>query len=165
MLDGVAPGGFNARMSRLPRSLLDRRMELARNQAALLKQISELEEALKAIDYSLRAIDPEWVPPKLTRPVSKTRLPRGAVSSGCLALLRRNPVLWTSELASMLAEQHALTFVDRRAELDFASAVAMALRRYEGRGFVEIVEKEQRTKELRWRLGARFTRRLELVAE
>ena len=152
-------------MTRLPKALKQRRAELAYEHVTLLQRLAEVDTEIRALDFSLRTLDPSWTPPTRTgKPCKATVLPRGAVSMGCLALLRQQPVLWTGEIAQALARQYSVTFADRRAELDFASAVAMALRRYERRGFVDAAERNPATGELRWRLKRGANGRLSVVS-
>ncbi len=151
-------------MSRLPSVLKQQRSLLAYEKLTLLRRLSEVDKQLSSLDYTLRLMDPEWSPPaKVSKPVRATLLPRGAVATGCLAALRQHAVLWTGEIAQQLAEEHGLTFTERRGEVDFASAVAMALRRYERKGFVEAVERNPSTGEFRWRLRRGGNGRLALV--
>lgn len=84
------------------------------------------------------------------------------VATACLDALRRQSDMSTPERACLIAAQNRLTFVDKNAEQDFASSVAMALRRYERQGLVEEVGTEERT--LRWRLRTCADGRLNLVA-
>lgn len=66
--------------------------------------------------------------------------------------MRQRGPLWTHELTSLVAARYRLTFADRRSELDFASAVAMPLRRYERRWLLAVLEKDQKSAALRWSL-------------
>jgi hypothetical protein len=151
-------------MSRLPKLLKEKRALLAYEQVQLARRLSEVQAELRALDYTLTTLDADWEPPaRVTKPARGTLLPRGAVATGALALLRQHPALWAGEVAQHLATQYSVTFADRRAELDFASAVAMALRRYERKGFVEVVERSDSTGELRWRLRRGANGRLALV--
>jgi hypothetical protein len=81
-----------------------------------------------------------------------------------LEALRRQKEVTTPELARLLVAQIRLTLADKQAEQDFASSVAMAMRRYERQGLVEEVGKEERTGALRWRLRIGADGRLNLVA-
>jgi hypothetical protein len=74
------------------------------------------------------------------------------LSRDCLHFLKAERELWTPELVCRLVERHRLTFATREEEQDFASGVAMALRRYERQGVVEVVGKDAKTQALRWRL-------------
>jgi hypothetical protein len=140
-------------MSRTPTILTDKRAELAYERTQLVSRISDLDKHIEALDYALQVVDPNWVPSnKIKRPMRKPRLPRGALSQNCLSLLRRHGALWTTELTKMIGEQFKLKFDDRKAELSFASSVAVALRRYEGQGVVEITERDEHTRGLKWRL-------------
>jgi hypothetical protein len=128
-------------------------MELSIERAYLLTRLGTIDQELSALEHSINVVDPTWTPPKkLRRPAKGTRLPRGAVAQCCLEFLRLRGPLWTHELAKLIAARYRMTFDDRRAELDFASAVAMALRRYERRGLLNILERDQKTAALRWSL-------------
>jgi hypothetical protein len=139
--------------TRLPRLLVQRRAELAYERVTLARRAAEVDAEVTALDTAIKALDPSWKPPtKIGKPCKAATLPRGAVSTGCLSALREHPVLWTHEIAAILARDYGVEFKDRRAELDFASATAMALRRYERRGFLEVVERDATTGALRWRI-------------
>jgi len=102
---------------------------------------------------TLRLLDADWAPPALApRKLKPSRLPYGLLSRDCLHFLKCDGDLWTPELVERLARRHRLTFSDRGAEQDFASAVAMALRRYERQGLLQVVQKDSKTQALRWRL-------------
>jgi hypothetical protein len=141
-------------MRRLPRSLTSKYLDLARERESLRVRLAEVDAGLSSVVYALRVLDPAWAPPKVLPRRQKriTQLPRGAVASGCLELLRRHGELSTPALGRHLAVQHRLRLQDKAAEADFASSVAMALRRYERQGVVEVVGKDARTGALRWRL-------------
>lgn len=145
---------FNVAMTSLVlRKLQCRHMELSIERADLLTRLGTLDQELSALEHSIGIVDPTWTPPKkLRRPAKGTRLPRGAVTQTCLELLRQRGPLWTHELAELVAARYRLTFDDRRAKLDFASAVAMAMRRYERRGLLDVLEKDQKSAALRWSL-------------
>jgi hypothetical protein len=139
--------------SRAPHQLTDKYEELLRERTEALARIEELDRELHYLDYSLRLLSPDWAP--AARPVKKlkaSRLPRGVLSRDCLHLLKTDGELWTRELVSRLAQRHHLKFTRREEEEDFASAVAMALRRYERQGVLEVVAKDAKTQALRWRL-------------
>jgi hypothetical protein len=128
-------------------------MELSLERASLLTRLGETDQELSALEQAIAVVDPAWSPPKkLRKPAKGTRLPCGAVAQACLVLLRQNDSLWTHELTPIVVARYKLSFDTRRAELDFASAVAMALRRYERRGLVDVVERDQKTGALRWAL-------------
>lgn len=82
----------------------------------------------------------------------------GKVATGCLEALRRQPEMATPELVRLISAQNRLTFADKKAEQDFASNVAMTLRRYERQGLVEKVGEDERTGALRWRLRTGLVR-------
>ncbi len=139
--------------SRAPRQLTDRYEELLRERTDALARIEELDRELGYLDYSLRLLSPDWAP--AAKPVKKlkaSRLPRGVLARDSLHVLKTEGELWTPELVSRLAQRHHLKFPKREDEEDFASAVAMALRRYERQGALEVVAKDSKTQALRWRL-------------
>lgn len=140
---------------RVPRQLTDKYEALLAERTASLARIEELDRELDYLDYSLRLLATDWSP--LARPAKKlkvSRLPRGVLSRDCLHFLRSDGELWTPELVTRLAQRHRLSFAKREEEQDFASAVAMALRRYERQGALEVVGKYAKTQALRWRLRA-----------
>jgi len=153
-------------MARMPRSLTQKYTTLAHERADLKARLAAVEAELTSVGYALKVIDPSWAPPaKLPRRQKRvTGLPRGAVAGACLEVLRRSPELSTPEIAARIAMQHRLRFADSQAELDFASSVAMALRRYERQGLVEVVGKDERSGALRWRLKLTGAGRLSVVA-
>ena len=110
-------------------------------------------------------VEPGWKAPKTLPRLQKrvTALPWGKVATGCLEALRRQSEMSPPELACLIAAQNRLTFVDKKAEQDFASSVAMALRRYERQGLVEEVGKDERTGALRWRLRTGADGRLSVL--
>jgi hypothetical protein len=139
--------------SRVPHQLTDKYEALLNERTAAVARIEELDRELHYLDYSLQLVSPDWAP--AARPVKKlkaSRLPRGVLSRECLHLLKTDGELWTRELVSRLAERHHLKFAKREEQEDFASAVAMALRRYERQGVLEVVTKDAKTQALRWRL-------------
>jgi hypothetical protein len=164
-LDGGFQPVSNGWMStRTPTALKEKRAEMAYERAQLAKRMAELDAEVDALDYALRVIDPEWVPPRrISKPGRQTLLPRGAVAQSCLQYLRQHAALWTPELAKLIATRFKLVFEGKQAEQDFASSVAMALRRYERQGLLEVVETDPRTTALKWRLRTGPDGRLALV--
>jgi hypothetical protein len=139
--------------SRVPRQLTDKYEALLGERSAALARIEELDRELDYLDYSLRLLAPDWSPAaKAPKKPKASRLPRGVVARDCLHFLKTEGELWTRELVSRLTQRHHLKFATREDEEDFASAVAMALRRYERQGAVEITQKDAKTRALRWRL-------------
>lgn len=137
---------------------------MAYERAQLARRMAQLDDEIEALDYALRVLDPDWQPPRrISKPVRQTLLPRGAVAQGCLQYLRQHEALWTADVARLLAERFRLTFDDKRAEQDFASSVAMALRRYERQGLLEVVDRDSRTAALKWRLRTGSDGRLALL--
>lgn len=139
--------------SRIPRQLTKKYNDLLREKLETVARLKELDRELEALAYSLRVLSPNWVPPtKAPKKQGRSRLPHGAVGRGCLQALRAHGELWTPELVMQLAQRHRVTFRSRSEEEDFASAVAMALRRYERQGLLEVTAKNAKTQALRWRL-------------
>lgn len=140
--------------SRVPHQLTDKYEALLSERTAALARIEELDRELDYLDYSLRLLAPDWSPAAKQAKKLKARMPRGVLSRDCLHFLKREGELWTPELVTRLAQRHHLKFATREEEQDFASAVAMALRRYERQGALEVVGKDGKTQALRWRLRA-----------
>lgn len=146
--------------SRVPRQLTDKYESLLGERSAALARIQELDRELDYLDYSLRLLAPDWARAgKAPKKLKASRLPRGVVARDCLHFLKTEGELWTGELVVRLAQRHQLKFSSREDEEDFASAVAMALRRYERQGAVEMTEKNAKTRALRWRLHDDLARR------
>jgi hypothetical protein len=137
--------------TRLPRPLTDKYHELMRERVEAAARIEELDRELASLDYALRLLDPAWQPPRRTQKAQRpSRLPPGLLSRDCLSVLKDQGEMWTPDVVAVIAKRRRVQFVDRKDELDFASAVAMALRRYERKGFLEVVERDNTTKALRW---------------
>ena len=144
----------------IPRPLTDRYDDLLREQLATSTRLDEIRRELGALEYSLQILDPEWEPPaKPPRTQKPHRLPTGTVSKDCLVMLQQHGELWTRELVNLLIVRRKLKFTDRHDAGRFASAVAIALRRYERRGFLEIVDRDERTNTLKWRICASHSHR------
>ncbi len=138
---------------RIPSRLTAKYGELLRERQATARRLDELDSELAALSYALRVLDPDWAAPTRTpRKPSASRLPHGALSRECLSLLKSEGALWTPQVVQLIAARRQLVFSDRKDELDFASAVAMALRRYAKQGLVETVDRDPRNGALRWRL-------------
>lgn len=163
-VDSRAPGGVHGGIttSRAPRQLTDKYEALLGERSAALARIEELDRELDYLNYSLKLLAPVWTPAaKVPRKLKASRLPRGAVARDCLHFLRTDGELWTSELVGRLTQRHHLKFASREDEEDFASAVAMAFRRYERQGSVTITERNAKTRALRWQLTGGLSHRLE----
>jgi hypothetical protein len=138
---------------RLPRQLTDKYDSLLRERLEAATRMEVLDRELESLGYAMRVLDPEWSPPaKARKKQAASRLPHGSVSRDCLALLRQHGQLWTPELVNLLIQRKRLRFTTRQSELDFASAAAMALRRYECKGLLEVTEQDPQTQALRWRI-------------
>lgn len=139
--------------SRLPRQLTAKYHDLMRERVEAAARIEELDREIAALEYAMRVLDPEWEPPARTQKKQRpSRLPPGVLSRDCLAVLKEAGELWTPEVAQRIAQRRRIQFIDRKDELDFASAVAMALRRYERQQFLEVVDREARTGAFKWRI-------------
>lgn len=138
---------------RTPRKLKQHRAELALERQQLVARLAVIDREVAALDYALKLLDPEWkAPKKVAVPFKRGPLPRGAVAAWCLRLLRQYGELWTPEVVRHIVDANRLRFDSRRASEDFASSVAMALRRYERAGAVEEVGLDPRNQARRWRL-------------
>lgn len=139
--------------SRLPRQLTAKYHDLMRERVDAAARIEELDRELAALEYAMRVLDPQWEPPSRTQKKQRpSRLPPGVLSRDCLTVLKEAGELWTPEVVQRIAARRRIKFVDRKDELDFASAAAMALRRYERQGFLEVVDREARTGAFKWRI-------------
>jgi len=108
---------------------------------------------LRGLDYAIRVVDPSWKPPKrASRPRGPFRLPKGKITVETLRTLKERPGLSAPELAEIVAARCALKLVTKTEREDFTSSVGMALRRFERRGVLEIIEKNARTGALHWRI-------------
>ena len=141
--------------ARLPRELIRKRSALSYERAELRARLSQVEDEIRALDYAIAVLDPEWKPSgKLRKPRAPARWPRGALTTTCLRLLRQQPGLSATELAKLVAPQCGIVLTTKDQRHDLASAITMSLRRYERKGFVEVAGKEESTGSLRWRICA-----------
>lgn len=151
-------------VARLPRVLVQHRSALAAERARLLARVAELDVEIAAVDEAIFVIKPDWQPPKKVATVPKApRLPRGAVSQAALMLLRQRLLATTAEIAEEVARRHGVRLATTREKQDFASAVAMALRRFERRGLVSVVDQDATTGCLTWRINLDEEGRLTIV--
>ncbi len=142
-------------VARLPRELTRKHSALSYERAELRARLSRVEDELRALDYAIAVLDPEWKPSgKLRKPRAPARWPRGTLTTTCLRLLRQQPGLSATELAKLVAPQCGIVLTTRDQRHDLASAITMSLRRYERKGLVEIAGKEESTGALRWRICA-----------
>lgn len=140
-------------VTRLPRQLTEKYHDLMRERVQVVARVEEIDRELAALDYAIKVLDPEWEPPARTQKKQRpSRLPVGVLSRDCVAALKQQGEMWTPEVVALVAKRRHIQFADRKEELDFASAVAMALRRYERQGFLETVERDPRTQALKWRI-------------
>lgn len=137
---------------RLPKALTRKRNELAYELAQAATTQARLREELRAVDYTLKLLDPQWKPPmKPHKPSARRALEHGQIARTCLEILRVMPGISTPELADQVAEECKVTFKTPVAREDFASSVAMALRRYQRKGLLEVVGEHPKTGALKWR--------------
>jgi hypothetical protein len=137
---------------RLPRTLTKKRNALAYELGQLEVRITQVREGLRALDYSIKLLDPAWKPRKVHKPMISRGLRSGAIARACLSVLREMPGLATPVLADQVAEECGVTLDTAAAREDFASSVAMALRPYERKGLLEITGKHRTTGALSWRV-------------
>lgn len=137
---------------RLPTPLTSTYNALAYEQTQLEARLAQVREDMMGLAASIRLIDPNWKPKRAHKPVKTRGLGHGAISRVTLKQVRLNPGASTQELSARVAADCGLQLMTMREREDFASAVAMCLRRYERRGILEVVGKNDRTKALRWRV-------------
>lgn len=155
---------------RLPRTLTKKRNALAYELGQLEARIAQVREELRALDYTFRLLDPAWkAPRKAHKPPISRGLRHGDIARTCLSILREMPGLATPALTDYVAEECGVRLTTRAAREDFSSSVAMALRRYERKGLLEVSGKHPATGALSWRVrdedddnssSARYPRRL-----
>lgn len=151
-------------MRGLPRTLTRKRAELAAERDALDKRLAEVENQIAALDFALQTLAPSWVPPPSRRAPRRTSvLPRGLITSQALRLLRNGRELSTSEIATQLAREHGISLSTKRDGQRLASAVAMALRRYEQLGVVTATGRAKNGGALVWRATAASRPELSVV--
>lgn len=156
MLDGRRRSRYNVAMAALPRQLTNKRAELAHELAGVMHRAQTLRHALNQVDATLRMLDPDFKPSK-TKPrkpaSSRGWLPHGdAARLSLVALKEAGKPQTTPEVANRVAELGGVKLGNRRDAEDFASSIAMALRRYEKKKMVELVGERGSHHELRWRL-------------
>jgi hypothetical protein len=143
-------------MRRLPRQLLSKRAEIAYELAGHLHRVDELESQLGHIDAALKLLDPAFKPPKQRPrkpPKSRRWLPHGDAARLSLAALRQAAKpLTTPDVVAHITKVKNLSFANRVDAEDFASSIAMALRRYAKKGAVENVGGPGTHRELSWQL-------------
>jgi hypothetical protein len=130
---------------------MHKRAELAHELAGVLREVQKLRLALGQVDATLRLLDASYKP-TVTR---RGWLPHGDAARLALVVLKEsNAGLTTPTIANRIAQMRSLTFKHRLDAEDFASSVAMALRRYERRGLVRLVGERGPHMELCWQLPA-----------
>lgn len=127
-------------MARIPRDLLRKRNELARELAIHEGRVSELSSMVAAADAAILLFDRHWKAAKApARRLPKHRgwLPPGEAARASLRALKRAPeALTTADIVSAIASERKLEFPTRQDREDFASSITMAMRRYEAKGIV-----------------------------
>lgn len=138
---------------RIPLSLTKKRVALQYEKQELQKRLAQLIAEIEAIDYAIKIVAPGWVPPAAPakRPPTKSRLPHGAVAETCLELLRDRHEASTGQITESITKRFGLELKTKTEQQDLASAIAMALRRFERKGVVEVTGRDRRTGQLRWR--------------
>jgi hypothetical protein len=121
-------GVFNAQMAtRIPTSLTRRHADLAFERRQLEIRARDVESELKALEYSLKVIDPNWQPAlRLRMRPAKSRFPRGVIGRSCLQILSQGQAINSTDLASLVAERCGVKFAAKNDRLTFASAVALS---------------------------------------
>jgi hypothetical protein len=138
---------------RIPLKLTRKRSALAFEREQLQARARVIEEELRALDYAISVVAPAWKPAKRARrPQRSHRLPKGQITSETLKALQERPGIGTPELADIVAARCTLKFATQTEREDFASSVAMALRRFERRGVLEVTQKDARTGALHWQV-------------
>jgi hypothetical protein len=139
--------------TRFPRALTKKRNALAYELNQLEARTVQVRQELAALDYTMRLLDPAWkAPRKAHRPMISRGLRHGDIARTCLSILRDMPGLATPVLADYVAEERGVRLTTQTERENFASSVAMALRRYERKGLLEIAGKHPSTGALNWRL-------------
>jgi len=145
--------------SRIPSKLTKKRNALAFEREELQVRARAIDEELRGLDFAIRILAPSWKPPKRAwRPHRPRRLPKGKITTEALKTLQERPGISTPELADLVATRCAVTLATRTERQDFASSVAMALRKFERRGVLEITQKNARTGALHWRIRPALSR-------
>jgi hypothetical protein len=140
---------------RLPKALTKKRNALAYEQGRIQVRLGQVRDELRAIDYSIKLLDPAWrAPRKAHKPVVQRGLQHGQIARTCLEVLQVMPGISTPELADQVAEECGMTFRTPTEREDFASAVAMALRRHQRKGLLEVIGEHPKTGALKWRFCA-----------
>jgi hypothetical protein len=138
--------------TRLPKPLTVAYAALAYERVQLEARLALVREDMISLASSIRLIDPSWKPKRAQKPVKTRGLGHGAISRNCLRHLRASPGISTQDLSKQVAAACGVELATTREREDFASAVAMCLRRYERRGVLEVVGENSRTGALRWRV-------------
>jgi hypothetical protein len=139
----------------VPPSLIKKRRFLQVERQDLEKRLSELTVEIRAVDYALKVIDPDYVAPDspAKRPSATSRLPVGTISQSCLEYLRDCNEAYTGEITESIKKSYNIELRTLKEKQAFAAPVATALRRYQHKGIVEVVARNKRTGEFKWRLG------------
>jgi hypothetical protein len=139
--------------TRIPTSLTRRHADLAFERRQLEIRARDVESELKALEYSLRVIDPNWQPAlRLRMRPAKSRFPRGVIGRSCLQILSQGQAINSTDLASLVAERCGVKFAAKNDRLTFASAVTLAVRRYQRRGLVEELGRRAINEPILWQI-------------
>jgi hypothetical protein len=139
--------------TRIPASLTRKHADLALERRELDIRSRDVDSELKAIEYSIRVIDPNWQPAlRLRRRRTKSRFPRGTVGKSCLQILSQGQAIDSTELASLVAAHCGVKFASKGDRLTFASAVTLAVRRYQRRGLVEELGRRAINEPILWQI-------------
>jgi hypothetical protein len=140
----------------VPPSLIKKRRLLQLERQDLEKRLSEIAAEIGAVDYAMKVIDPDYVAPSspAKRPSAASRLPVGTISQSCLEYLRDRDEAYTGEITASIKKAYGVVLTTLKERQAFAAPVATALRRYQRKGIVEVVGRNKRTGEFKWRLCA-----------
>jgi len=154
-LDAAKTAVLNAPMRVwVPPSLLKKRKLLQLERQDLEKRLSEITVEIGAVDYAMKVIDPDYVAPTAPakRPSATSRLPVGTISQSCLEYLRDRYEAYTGEITESIKKAYGVELKTHKERHAFGAPVATALRRYQRKGIVELVGRNKRTREFKWRL-------------
>jgi hypothetical protein len=138
---------------RIPTALSRRHTDLSLERRQLEVRSRDIEFELKALEYSLRVVNPNWRPQKRFRArPAKRRFQKGVIGKSCLQILSRGEAIDSTELARLVAECCGAKFAGKSDRLTFASAVTLAVRRYQRRGLVEELGRRAINEPILWRI-------------
>lgn len=138
--------------TRVPRELTKKYTALSCERDELRVRLSQIDEEIRALDYAIAVLDPQWKPLAKARRRSPNRWPTGKLTATCLRLLRQQPGLSSAELARRASPHCGVVLETRRQRHDLASAITTAMRRHERKGLVEVAGTDETTGVLLWRI-------------